>query len=101
LSFSNKRWAEVPQVHCILEKGYNFCVLSHQSLYGPKGIPEYIREKLETAFKNAMKDPSFKDAMRRLYLEEVYLSGKEFSDLWKSQYAEVGKVLNALGLVEK
>jgi hypothetical protein len=29
------------------------------------------------------------------------MSGKEFSDLWKSNYDEMGKVIKTLGLQEK
>jgi tripartite-type tricarboxylate transporter receptor subunit TctC len=70
-------------------------------IYGPKGLPEPIRQKLETAFKNAMKDRTFQDMLKQYTIDEAYMSGKEYSEKWKALYAPMGKILNALGLVEK
>ena len=70
-------------------------------IYGPKGLPEPIRQKLETAFKNAMKDRTFQDMLKQYTIDEAYMSGKEYSEKWKALYAPMGKTLNALGLVEK
>jgi tripartite-type tricarboxylate transporter receptor subunit TctC len=101
LVLNEKRWEEAPNVPTIFEKGQNFGVISYLSIYGPKGIPEPIRQKLENVFKNAMKDRIFSETLKQFQVEEAYLSGKEYSAKWRSQYQEMAKVLNALGLVEK
>jgi tripartite-type tricarboxylate transporter receptor subunit TctC len=101
LIISGTRWPEVPNVPTILEKGHELYVLSYMGIYGPKGLPEPIRQKLETAFKNAMKDRAFQDMLKQYYIEEAFLTGKEYSEKWKAMYAPMGKVLNTLGLVEK
>ena len=101
LSLDEKRWVEVPNIPTVLEKNYDFTAFTVYSIYASKGMPEDIRQKLETAFKNAMEDSSFIDVMKTLQIERYYLSGKKFSNLWRSQYDEMGKVLNGLGLVEK
>jgi tripartite-type tricarboxylate transporter receptor subunit TctC len=98
---SDSRWPEAPNVPTILEKGHDFYVLSYLGIYGPKGLPEPIRQKLEGAFKNAMKDPSFQEMLKQYRIEQAYLSGKEYSDKWKAMYPPMGKILNSLGLVEK
>ncbi len=76
-------------------------MISYLSIYGPKGMAEPTRLKLETAFKNGMKDRTFSDTLRQFQVEESYLSGKEYSAKWRSQYEDMGKILDALGLVEK
>ena len=101
LIISGNRWPEVPNVPTILEKGHDFYMLSYMGIYGPKGLPEPIRQKLEGVFKNAMKDRSFQEMCKRYYIEEAYLSGKEYSEKWKAMYPAMGKILNTLGLVEK
>jgi tripartite-type tricarboxylate transporter receptor subunit TctC len=101
LIISENRWPEVPDVPTILEKGHDFYVLSYMGIYGPKGLPETIRQKLEGVFKNAMKDPSFQEMLKRYYIQEAYLSGKEYSEKWRAMYPPMGKILNTLGLVEK
>ena len=98
---SDTRWPEVPNVPTILEKGHEFYMLSYMDVYGPKGLPETIRGKLETVFKNAIKDRSFQDILKEYHIEEAYLSGKEYSEKWRAMYPAMGKILNTLGLVEK
>ena len=75
--------------------------MSYISYLGPKGIPEEIRQKLEDAFRKAMKQPSFNAVMEQYKVEATPMGGKEYSALWRSQYDEMGKVLKTLGLVEK
>jgi len=98
---SGNRWSAVPKVPTIVEKGHDFYVLSYVGIYGPKGLPEPIRQKLEAGFKNAMKDRTFQDMLKQYSIEEAYLSGKEYSEKWKTLYPSMGKTLNTLGLVEK
>jgi tripartite-type tricarboxylate transporter receptor subunit TctC len=98
---SDTRWPSVPNISTILEKGYDFYHMSFISIYGQKDLPEPIRQKLEQAFKNAMKDPNFVERINNFQLETAYLSGKEYSAKWRSDYPEMGKILNALGLIQK
>jgi tripartite-type tricarboxylate transporter receptor subunit TctC len=101
LVISNKRFRDFPNVPTILEKGYGFDTFSSLNVFGPKGLPEPIRQKLETSFKNAMKDPAFIETLKSIGAEPSYMSGSEFSAGWRAQYEEMGKTLKALGLVEK
>jgi len=101
LSLSDKRWPDFSNVPSILEKGYNFWAMAYSSIVAPKGMPEPIIKKLEGVFDRAKKDPSFVEAMGKLGVEIPTLSGKEYSDLWRSKYDEMGKVIKILGLQEK
>ena len=101
LVLNEKRWEEAPNVPTVFEKGHTFGVISYLSIYGPKDIPEPVRLKLETAFKNGMKDRTFSETLKKFQVEESYLSGKEYSAKWRSQYQDMGKILDALGLIEK
>jgi len=102
LSFSPKRWTKVPEVRSILEiKGYDFHVISPLIICGPRGLPEHIRQKLEDSFKKASRDPTFREALDQLSLEGDFMTGKEYSVLWRSKYDEMGEVLKTLGLVEQ
>lgn len=101
LVLSDKRFPEFPNVPTTLEKGYGFHTFSTFNIFGPKGLPEPIRQKLETGFKNAMKDSSFIETLKQLGLEANFMTGSEFSNQWRSQYHEMGRVLKTLGLVEK
>jgi len=100
LALNDSRWPDVSNVPHILEKGYDFYALSFISFYGPAGISEPIRQRLEDVFKRAMKDPSFIEVMKKFQVEEAFMSGKDYSTHWRSRYEEMGKVIKALGLSE-
>ena len=101
LVLSGSRLPDFPNVPTILEKGYGFDTFSSLGVFGPKGLPEPIRQKLETAFKNAMKDPVFIETLKQIGATPNFVSGSEYSAKWRSQYQEMGRVLKALGIVEK
>ncbi|MEI9475206.1 MAG: tripartite tricarboxylate transporter substrate binding protein [Deltaproteobacteria bacterium] len=101
LVLNDSRWPDFSNVPHILEKGYNFSAVSYLSFYGPKGMPEPLRQKLEDVLKNAMKAPSFMEMVDKFKLEASFVSGREFSVVWRSGYDEMGKVIKAMGLSEK
>lgn len=101
LALNDSRWPDIPNVPHILEKGYNFYALSYISFYGPKGLQEPIRQKLEGVFRKSMKDPSYIELLKKFTLEGSDMGGKEYTALWRSKYEETGKVVKALGLEEK
>ncbi len=101
LVLDDKRWPDVPNVPCILEKGYDFYAWNYTAILGPKGLPELIRQKLEDGFKKAMSDPLFLDAVSKFKIDAKFISGREYSKLWRSEYAKTGDLVKALGLKEK
>ena len=100
LALNDNRWEIAPKVPTVLEK-YGFYGLSLQGVFGPKGMPEPIREKLQNVFKKAMSDPAYIEAAKTLNVVITYMGGKEYEKLWKSQYDEMGKIIRALGLGKK
>ncbi len=100
LTLGDKRWPAFPNVPHIVEAGYHF-VVSYMALSAPKGVPESIVKKLESAFNKAKGDPSFVETMNKFQVEVGDLGGKAYSDLWRSKYDEMGKVIKALGLQQE
>jgi tripartite-type tricarboxylate transporter receptor subunit TctC len=100
LALNDNRWQIAPDIPTVQEK-YGFYGMSCQGVYGPKGLPENIREKLQNGFKKAMNDPDFVDGAKRFQMVVVYMGGKEYEKWWKSQYEVMGKVIRDLGLGKK
>jgi tripartite-type tricarboxylate transporter receptor subunit TctC len=100
LSLSDQRFPIAPKAPTVMER-YGFYGLSLQGIFGPKGIPDPVREKLEKAFKRAMSDPPYVEAAKTLNVDISYLSGKDYEKLWKSQYEEMGRIIRGLGLGKK
>jgi tripartite-type tricarboxylate transporter receptor subunit TctC len=101
LILEEKRWPGFPNVPCMVEKGYDFYPISYGSLAAPKGVPDPIIKKLEDAFTKAKRDPSVVETLGKFQVGSGTLTGKQYADLWRSKYDEMGKVIKALGLEEK
>jgi len=101
LVLTDSRVPEMPDVPTILEKGYKFTATTYMSVFGPAGLPEPIRQKLEAALKKAMQDPEYIAAAQTFQLEPVFMGGKEYRKYWEPKYAEMGKVVRALKLEAK
>ena len=100
LALNNVGWPIAPNAPTVLEK-YGFWGMSFTSVYGPKGLPESVRERLQNAFKKAMDDPSFVETAKSLDVVTFYMSGKDYDKLWRSHYDEMGKIIRDLGLGKK
>ena len=101
LVLTESRVPDFPQVPTILEKGYKFTATTYMSVYGPRGLPEPIRQKLETALKKAMQDPAYLAAAATFQLDPVFMTGRDYAAYWRPKYDEMGKVVKALGLEAK
>jgi tripartite-type tricarboxylate transporter receptor subunit TctC len=101
LVLTDSRVPDMPDVPTILEKGYKFTATTYMSVYGPAGLPEPVRQKLETALKKAMQDPEYIAAAKTFQLEPVFIDGKAYRKYWEPKYAEMGKVVRALKLEAK
>jgi tripartite-type tricarboxylate transporter receptor subunit TctC len=99
LALNDDRWPIAPNIPTVKEK-YGFYGINYQSIYGPKGIPDQAAEKLENAFKKAVDDPSYIELAKTLQVEIYYMSAKDYTKLWKSQYDEMGKIIKSLGLAK-
>ncbi|MBX3456454.1 tripartite tricarboxylate transporter substrate binding protein [Ferrovibrio sp.] len=66
---------------------------SVQGIIGPAGIPEAERSKLESAFRAALTDETFKQTMDRLAMVVVDMPGKEFDALIKDEIVRARSLL--------
>jgi len=96
---SDSRLPDFPDIPSVMDKGYNFAAIAYVSVFGPKGLPEPIRQKLEDVFKRAMGDPSYIEITKKFQIEiPKFKGGKDFSEYWKSKFDEMGKVIKTLGI---
>lgn len=81
-----KRSEVYPDVPTFSELGFK-SLRSVQAIIAPKGLPEDIRAKLESAFRKALNDKAFQETMRKLAMQVVDLPGAEVKKLVESEYA--------------
>lgn len=91
-----KRSKLYPDVPTLNELGFK-SLRSVQAIIAPADLPENIRSKLETAFRNALSDKAFIETMDRLAMEVIDLPGAEVKKLVEGEYALAGQLLTEIG----
>jgi len=101
LVLTDNRVPDMPDVPTILEKGYKFTATTYMSVFAPKGLPEPIRQKLESVLKRAMADAAYIEAAKTFQLEPAFMSGAAYTQYWRPKYDEMGTIVRKLGLEAK
>ena len=95
---SEKRDPESPEVPTLKELGMNIVYEVVRGILVPKGTPAPVRAKLEEGCTTATKEPSFQKYSQEGLLTDAYLGPKEFQAALDKQSAEVGALVDQLGL---
>lgn len=99
VAMNPSRWPVAPDVPHIGELGYDN-TFSYFSIYGPKGLPESIRSKLEKVFRKAAKDQKFIDTANKFQVTVVDKGGKEYTEILKEKFPKYQKLIKELKLGE-
>jgi tripartite-type tricarboxylate transporter receptor subunit TctC len=75
---------------------YGVIVPSVMGVWGPKGMPKYVLDKLDDAFAKGVKDPSFVNIMNRMSMPVVYMNRKDMEKEVNEMYPIAGKILKIL-----
>jgi tripartite-type tricarboxylate transporter receptor subunit TctC len=69
---------------------------SVMGVWGPKGLPSHIVEKLEAAFANAVRDPAFVSIMSKMNMPIVFMNKAEVEKQVREMSPRVGKIIKTL-----
>ena len=100
-TWGEKRSARYPEVPTIREAGYDVVARSHLGVIGPKGMPKPIVAKIADAFKKAMEDPEFITVMKKFDMDHNYLNTQDYAKYMQSDFENIGKLVQKLGLDKK
>ena len=98
---TEKRSPELPNVPTLKELGVNVVYDVSRGLMVPKGTPNDILAKLESACAAAAKDPVFAAAMKTQGTEVRYLDRKGFAEFLKKNDALNKDIAKDLGLLKR
>lgn len=90
-----KRSASYPDVPALSELGHS-ALRSVQGIIGPAGMPEPQRARLEAAFRKALSDEGFKNAMARLRMEIIDLSGPDMKKMVEGELKRASELIAKL-----
>lgn len=98
---SEKRSPELPDVPTLKELGYDVEYAVNRGIMVPKGTPEDVKAKLESACAAAARDPEFAKAMKLQGTEVHYLDAKQYADFLKKDDAITKELTKDLGLLKR
>jgi tripartite-type tricarboxylate transporter receptor subunit TctC len=79
-------------------KGFNVTIW--HGLYAPKGTPKAVQDRINTALRNALKDPEFhkrQEALGAVVITDQRLAGTEHKKFVEAEIAKWGPVIKAAG----
>jgi len=88
-----QRIPETKDVPTAKEKGYAIEGYVYHRLFGPKGMPPAVMDRLTTAFKKAVADPEFQSALLKTGFEPRLLDSKAAKEMWEADFKVVEEVL--------
>ncbi len=75
---------------------YGISIPNLVGVVGPKGLPDYILNKLGDAFAKAVKEPSFIKFMHQMSTPIVYMDKKEMSSYVRETFSKTGNIVRML-----
>ena len=91
-------YPDVPTTH---ELGYPFGAPAWGGFFGPKGIPQGVKTKLQNAFRKAYDNPEWKKLCKERGMEPVFLDSEEFHEFAMAQSEFFGKEIPQLLTMER
>jgi tripartite-type tricarboxylate transporter receptor subunit TctC len=98
---TEKRSPEMPNVPTLKELGYDVVYSVSRGLLAPKGTPNEILSKLETACGQAVKDPAFVESMKKQGTDVPYLDRKGYAEFLKKNDILNKDLSRDLGLLKR
>ena len=98
LSTTPQRNPGFPDVPSILEKGYDFAVVSGACWTVPAGTPKEIQKKLEGALLQSFKDSTVIDVIQKWYMAPESLDSESLQKLIVKDFQANGELMKKLGL---
>jgi tripartite-type tricarboxylate transporter receptor subunit TctC len=82
------------------ELGYDDEIVLWQGIFGPKGMPQPVVDKLAAAFQKTLADPTVQAEIRKLGVEPVWLGPDEWGKRWMSAQARMKQIVTDTGILD-
>lgn len=86
------RHQDLPDVPTLREEGIDVVFTQWRAVLAPRGTPQPILEKLESAFKRMSEDRSFQALVRQLGDGVYFQTAREFEATWAREWSEVSQI---------
>jgi tripartite-type tricarboxylate transporter receptor subunit TctC len=99
-TWGEKRLAKFPDAPTLKELGLDIVQNSPFGIGAPKGTPPAVIKRLHDAFKTAMEDPSYVQALARYDMVPMYMSSSGYSKFAQDTFAREKALVEKLGLAK-
>lgn len=94
-----RRMRELPDVATMVEQGFgDMEVRSALPLYGPKGLPAAIVDRLNGAVRKALDDPEVQRRLAAAYIDPMPMTVAEVTAWLTQEHMRLGKLIQQLGI---
>lgn len=93
---SQTRFADLPDVPTMKEKGFNIDMGVKKYIFAPKGLPSDVRAKLIDTLQKVLADPEFKKFMADINLMVEPMDSKQIVDYFNTQGPVMKKLLETM-----
>jgi len=99
-TWGEKRLAKFPDAPTLKELGLNIVQNSPFGIGAPRGTPPAVVKRLHDAFKKAMEDPSYVQALGRYDMVPMYMSTAGYTKFAQETFAKEKALVEKLGLAK-
>lgn len=99
-TWGDKRLDKFPDAPTLKELGYDIVQNSPFGIGAPKNTPEAVVKRLHDAFKTAMEQPAYVDALHRYDMVPIYMSSAQYRQFAQDTFAREKTLIEQLGLAK-
>ena len=99
-TWGDKRLEKFPDAPTLRELGINIVQNSPFGIGAPRGTPPEVAQRLHDAFKRAMEDPSYVQALARFDMVPIYMSSAGYTKFAQDTFATEKALIEKLGLAK-
>lgn len=99
-TWGDKRLAKFSDAPTLKELGYDIVQNSPFGIGAPKNTPEAVVKRLHDAFKTAMEQPAYVDALHRYDMVPIYMSSAQYRQFAQDTFAREKTLIEQLGLAK-
>jgi tripartite-type tricarboxylate transporter receptor subunit TctC len=99
-TWGDKRLEKFPDAPTLRELGINIVQNSPFGIGAPRGTPPEVVQRLHDAFKRAMEDPSYVQALARFDMVPIYMSSAGYTKFAQDTFATEKALIEKLGLAK-
>lgn len=99
-TWGEKRLEKFPDAPTLKELGVNIVQNSPFGIGAPRDTPPEVTKKLHDAFKKAMEDPSYVQALAKYDMTPIYMDSAQYTKFAQDTFAKEKALVEKLGLVK-